>query len=46
MNNYPDIGESPKSKDEATFESRYATLLLWLTIVFAGLVIYAIEGGW
>ena len=31
---------------EANADSRYNALLLWLTIVFFGLVAYAIEGGW
>jgi len=32
--------------DKANSESRYNALLLWLTIVFFGLVAYAAIGGW
>ena len=42
MNDY----QAVTNKSEATSESRYNALLLWLTIVFVGLVAYAIEGGW
>ena len=42
MNDYSAV----TSKGEATFESRHAALLLWLTIVFFGLVAYAAMGGW
>ena len=42
MNDYSAV----TNKGEASFESRHKALLLWLTIVFVGLVAYAIEGGW
>jgi len=33
------------NKGDATFESRHKAAILWLMIVFVGLVAYAIEGG-
>jgi len=42
--NYPDIERNAKRKGEANADSRYNALLLGLTILFAGLVVYGIIG--
>jgi len=42
MNDYSSV----TNKGEASFESRHKALILILTLVFAGLMAYAIEGGW
>ena len=41
MNNYSAV----TNKGEVNFESRHKAAILWLTIVFFGLVAYAAMGG-